>query len=86
MDSLLKNKDLADGQIMALTKSLEALQKDLKDRELQVQDLKQSLELQRQELNDCRDPHQQIALLTALLAKVNKVFGLKSKSSTLVIF
>ncbi|KAI3976543.1 hypothetical protein MKX01_008401 [Papaver californicum] len=54
MDSLLKNKDLADGQIMALTKSLEALQKDLKDRELQVQDLKQSLELQRQELNDCR--------------------------------
>ncbi|KAI3927649.1 hypothetical protein MKW92_032294 [Papaver armeniacum] len=54
MDSLLKNKDLADGQIMALTKSLEALQKDLKDRELQVQDLKQSLELERQALNDCR--------------------------------
>ncbi|KAI3922702.1 hypothetical protein MKW98_006833, partial [Papaver atlanticum] len=42
MDSLLKNKDLADGQIMVLTKSLEALQKDLKDREFQVQDLKQS--------------------------------------------
>ncbi|XP_026386971.1 RAB11-binding protein RELCH homolog [Papaver somniferum] len=54
MGSLLKNKDLADGQIMALTKSLEALQKDLKDRELQVQDLKQSLELERRALNDCR--------------------------------
>ncbi|OVA14259.1 LisH dimerization motif [Macleaya cordata] len=53
-ESLLKDKELADGQIMALTKSLEALQKDLKDRELLVQDLKQSLELQRKELNDCR--------------------------------
>lgn len=30
---LLKNKDLADGQIMALTKSSEALQKDLKDKD-----------------------------------------------------
>uniref|UniRef100_A0A5B6Z3N2 LisH domain and HEAT repeat-containing protein KIAA1468 n=1 Tax=Davidia involucrata TaxID=16924 RepID=A0A5B6Z3N2_DAVIN len=53
-ESLLKNKDLADGQIMALTKSLEALQKDVKDKEILVQDLKQSLELQRKELNDCR--------------------------------
>ncbi|RZC84829.1 hypothetical protein C5167_047604 [Papaver somniferum] len=42
---------------------------------VEVQDLKQSLELQRQELNDCRDPHQQIALLTAFLAKVNKYSG-----------
>ena len=33
---LLKNKDLADGQIMALTKSSEALQKDLKDKENMV--------------------------------------------------
>lgn len=32
-ECLLKNKDLADGQIKALTKSSEALQKDLKDRE-----------------------------------------------------
>lgn len=30
---LLKNKDLADGQVTALTKSIEGLQKDLKDKE-----------------------------------------------------
>ncbi|XP_077253234.1 HEAT repeat-containing protein [Tasmannia lanceolata] len=53
-ESLLKNKDLADGQIIALTKSLEAFQKDIKDKEILVQDLKQSLELQRKELNECR--------------------------------
>ncbi|XP_043695775.1 RAB11-binding protein RELCH homolog isoform X2 [Telopea speciosissima] len=53
-ETFLKSKEVADGQIMALMKSLEALQKDLKDREIQVQDLKQSLELQRKELNDCR--------------------------------
>ncbi|KAJ4960017.1 hypothetical protein NE237_019927 [Protea cynaroides] len=53
-ESLLKSKDVADGQIMALTKSLEALQKDLTDREILVRDLKQSLELQRKELNDCK--------------------------------
>ncbi|CAL5368776.1 unnamed protein product [Camellia sinensis] len=52
--SLLKNKDLADGQVMVLTRSLEALQKDLKDKEILVQDLKPSLERQRKELNDCR--------------------------------
>ncbi|XP_062150654.1 uncharacterized protein LOC133859309 [Alnus glutinosa] len=51
---LLKNRDLADGQISALTKSLEALQKDLKDKENLVHDLKQSLEHKRKELNDCR--------------------------------
>ncbi|KAF5950548.1 hypothetical protein HYC85_012541 [Camellia sinensis] len=34
--SLLKNKDLADGQVMVLTRSLEALQKDLKDKEILV--------------------------------------------------
>ena len=33
---LLKSKDLADGQISALTKSLEAHQKDLKDKEILV--------------------------------------------------
>lgn len=30
---LLKNKDLAEGQISTLNKSLEGLQKDLKDKE-----------------------------------------------------
>lgn len=81
-DTLSKNKDLADAQIGALTKSLEAMQKDLKDKEnlvvffllltdavkqfssfqnydilifnFQVRVLKQSLELERKELNDCR--------------------------------
>ncbi|GFY86766.1 HEAT repeat-containing protein [Actinidia rufa] len=52
--SLLKSKDFADGQVMALTKSLEALQKDLKDKEILVHGLKQSLEHQRKALNDCR--------------------------------
>ncbi|MBA0605444.1 hypothetical protein Godav_018023 [Gossypium davidsonii] len=62
---LMKNKELAEGQINALTKSLEATQKDLKDKEnlvvlsniiafKQTQDLKQALENQRKELNDCR--------------------------------
>lgn len=32
-ESLLKTKEISDGQISALTKSLEALHKDLKDRE-----------------------------------------------------
>lgn len=35
-ESLLKDKDLADGQIAALTKSLEALQRDLKEKENMV--------------------------------------------------
>ncbi|KAJ0962667.1 hypothetical protein J5N97_027789 [Dioscorea zingiberensis] len=52
--SLLKAKELADGQITILTKSLDAGQKDLKEKEGLVQDLKQSLEAQRKELNDCR--------------------------------
>lgn len=51
---LVKNKDMAEGQISALNKSLESLNKDLKDKENLVQDLKQSLEHQRKELNDCR--------------------------------
>ncbi|KAK3036549.1 hypothetical protein RJ639_030990 [Escallonia herrerae] len=54
IQSLLKRKSLADVQVMALTKSLEALQKDVKDKETLIQDLKQSLESQRKELNDCR--------------------------------
>lgn len=53
-ETLLKNKDLADAQIGTLTKSLEAMQKDIRDKENQVLVLKQSLEHQRKELNDCR--------------------------------
>ncbi|KAG5079513.1 hypothetical protein AAZX31_02G084600 [Glycine max] len=53
-ENLLKNKDMADAQIVTLTKSLDAMQKDLKDKENLVQVLKQSLEHQRKELNDCR--------------------------------
>ncbi|CAK8533811.1 unnamed protein product [Lathyrus sativus] len=53
-ESLLKGKDLADGQIRALTKSLGALQEDLKQKENMVQVLKQSLENQRKELHDSR--------------------------------
>uniref|UniRef100_A0A1D1XGA7 LisH domain and HEAT repeat-containing protein KIAA1468 n=1 Tax=Anthurium amnicola TaxID=1678845 RepID=A0A1D1XGA7_9ARAE len=52
--SFQKSKDLADGRLMALTKLLESTQKELKDKETLVQDLKQSLDLQRKELNDCR--------------------------------
>lgn len=51
---LSKGKELAEGQITALTKSSEALHRDLKDREILVQDLRQSLEHQRKELNECR--------------------------------
>lgn len=32
-ESLLRNKDLADGQLGALTKSLETMQKEIKDKE-----------------------------------------------------
>ncbi|XP_023550500.1 lisH domain and HEAT repeat-containing protein KIAA1468 [Cucurbita pepo subsp. pepo] len=53
-ESLLRNKDLAEGQIGALTKSSETMQKDIKDKESLVQDLKRSWEHQRKELNDCR--------------------------------
>jgi len=35
-ENLSKNKDLADVQIVTLTKSLDAMQKDLKDKENQV--------------------------------------------------
>lgn len=50
----MKNKDLADGQVMALTKSLENLQNSIKEKEILVKDLKKSLDHQRKELNDCR--------------------------------
>lgn len=35
-ETLLKNKDLTDAQIGTLTKSLEAMQKDIRDKENQV--------------------------------------------------
>ncbi|WOH10287.1 hypothetical protein DCAR_0729754 [Daucus carota subsp. sativus] len=50
----IKYKDLADGQVMALTKSLETLQNSIKEKEILVKDLKQSLDHQRKELNDYR--------------------------------
>ncbi|CAI8594577.1 unnamed protein product [Vicia faba] len=53
-ESLLKGKDLADAQIKALTKSLGALQEDIKQKENTIQVLKQSLENQRKELHDSR--------------------------------
>ncbi|KAJ6707467.1 RAB11-BINDING PROTEIN RELCH [Salix viminalis] len=53
-EKLLIAKDLSNNQISGLTKSLEAVQKDLKDRESQIQELKQSWERQRKEINDCR--------------------------------
>lgn len=34
--SLLKSKEMSDGQAMTLTKSLEVLQKDIKDKENMV--------------------------------------------------
>ncbi|XP_039054483.1 RAB11-binding protein RELCH-like [Hibiscus syriacus] len=52
---LMKNKNLAEGQINALTKSLAATHKDLKDKENQIQDVKHAWEQQRKELNDHRD-------------------------------
>ncbi|XP_078153215.1 HEAT repeat-containing protein isoform X2 [Carex rostrata] len=53
-DSLLKSKELAEGQLSVLKRSLEATQKDLKDKDKQVQDLKQATEIQRKELNNRR--------------------------------
>ncbi|KAL3813275.1 hypothetical protein ACJIZ3_014543 [Penstemon smallii] len=52
--SLLKSKEISDAQVMTLTKSMEALQKDIKDKEILVQDLRKALESQRKTLNDCR--------------------------------
>ncbi|XP_039039238.1 RAB11-binding protein RELCH-like [Hibiscus syriacus] len=52
---LMKNKNLAEGQINALTKSLATTHKDLKDKKNQIQDVKHAWEQQRKELNDRRD-------------------------------
>ncbi|KAK8939037.1 hypothetical protein KSP39_PZI011174 [Platanthera zijinensis] len=54
LGSFLKIKELADNQIASLSKYLETAQKDLKERDLLVHALKQSLEFQRKELNECR--------------------------------
>ncbi|GMI66152.1 hypothetical protein like AT5G16210 [Hibiscus trionum] len=52
---LMKNKDLSEGQINSLTKSLAAIQKDLKDKENLIQDVKRAWEHQRKELNDHKE-------------------------------
>ncbi|GER48064.1 HEAT repeat-containing protein [Striga asiatica] len=54
LKSLVRNKEMSDAQVMVLTKSLESLQKDIKDKENLVHGLKKTLESQRMELNDCR--------------------------------
>ncbi|KAD4888387.1 hypothetical protein E3N88_20460 [Mikania micrantha] len=51
--SLLRSRDLADAQVVSLKKSLESLQKDIKEKENLVKDLKQSAEQQKNELTSC---------------------------------
>lgn len=53
-DCVLRNKEVADGQIAALTRSVDSLQKALKEKENKVQKWKKLSESQRKELNDCR--------------------------------
>ncbi|XP_074308326.1 uncharacterized protein LOC141643185 [Silene latifolia] len=53
-DCLLKNKELADGQIAALTRSLDGLQKEMKEKDILMHKMKKLSESQRKELNDCR--------------------------------
>ncbi|KNA11926.1 hypothetical protein SOVF_130650 [Spinacia oleracea] len=53
-DCLLRNKEVADDQITALTKSIDSLQKEVKEKDILVQKMKQLSESQRKELNDCR--------------------------------
>ncbi|KAL9158443.1 hypothetical protein ABFS82_08G069300 [Erythranthe guttata] len=52
--SLIKSKEISEAQVIALTRSLEVLQKDIKDKEKMVQGLKKTLESERKNLNDCR--------------------------------
>ncbi|CAL9074116.1 unnamed protein product [Musa acuminata var. zebrina] len=54
LESMHRNKELTDNQIVVLNKNLEGAHKDLKDRDILVLDLKQSMDLQRQQLNDYR--------------------------------
>ncbi|KAF7036418.1 hypothetical protein CFC21_047092 [Triticum aestivum] len=53
-DSLMKTCELANNQVAALRKSLDAAHMDIKEKEKMVRDLKQSLDVHRKELNDCR--------------------------------
>ncbi|KAM0871343.1 hypothetical protein ACQ4PT_039467 [Festuca glaucescens] len=53
-DSLMKSRELANNQVASLRKSLEAAHVDIKEKEKMVQDLKQTLDAHRKELNDCR--------------------------------
>ncbi|CAM0881248.1 unnamed protein product [Alopecurus aequalis] len=53
-DFLMKGRELANNQVASLRKSLETAHVDIKGREKMVQDLKQTLDVYRKELNDCR--------------------------------
>lgn len=53
-DSLMKIRESANNQVATLRKSLETAHMDIKDKEKSFQDLKQSLDVHRKELNDCR--------------------------------
>ncbi|GMI68996.1 hypothetical protein like AT5G16210 [Hibiscus trionum] len=75
-ECLMKNKEVTEGQINALTKSLEATQKDLKDKEMMTQDLKQALEHRMKELNDCR------AEITSLKMQIEGSSFLQNQVST----
>lgn len=75
-ESLLKTKEISDGQISALTKSLEALHRDLKDKENLIQDLKKTTEHQRRELNDCT------AEITALKMHIEGSHSVRNFSTT----
>ncbi|KAL0424018.1 UNVERIFIED_CONTAM: RAB11-binding protein RELCH [Sesamum radiatum] len=52
--SLLKTKEMSDAQIIKMKKSIDALKKDVKEKENLVKGLKKTSESQRKELNDCR--------------------------------
>ncbi|XP_076882453.1 uncharacterized protein LOC143530932 [Bidens hawaiensis] len=52
--SLLRSKDLAEAQVVTLKKSLENLQKDIKEKDILLQDLKQSAEQRKNELTSCK--------------------------------
>ncbi|KAK1433234.1 hypothetical protein QVD17_10143 [Tagetes erecta] len=52
--SLLRSRDLADAQAASLKKSLENLQKDMKEKENLVKDLMQTVERRKNELTSCK--------------------------------
>ncbi|KAH9311798.1 hypothetical protein KI387_026833, partial [Taxus chinensis] len=53
-EALHKSKELSDIQRISVGRSLESAQKDIKDKDNQIQNLNQLLELARKEVNDCR--------------------------------